>query len=222
MNIYLLTLIGDGMLEQQRTLYLALYNPRTMMRVMERLRELGLQFKGVYERQRAIYGVVMVDEEGYRYLEDNSVRILGPLVFVDDVDKAVAHALVLAKGLDFPLSNLVVGIDLGASIGFAVVGDSKVLMTKLFVSKLKFFETLCWVIEKFESKRRCIRIGFTRSTFDDYKADIVDRIAKMIPSDVELELVPERGSSKLRPGIVTRGLHEDEIAALNIALGRTS
>jgi len=193
-----------------------------MMKVMERLRELKLQFKGVYEKQRVIYGIVVADEEGYRYLEKNSVRVFGPLVFVDDIDKAIARALVLAKGLDFPLSNLVVGIDLGASIGFAVVGDSKVLMTKLFVSKSKLFETLCWVVEKFESKRRCIRIGFARSTFDEYRADIVDKIARIVPSDVELELVPERGSSKIRSGIATRGLHEDEIAALNIALGRTS
>jgi|GEM_PF-1318999 len=210
-----------GMLEQLRMLYLALYNPRVMTRVMRRLEELGLEYKGVYETQRTIHGVVLADSEGLKYLESYGIEVRGPLIRADDVERAVARALVFARGLRPPLNTLIVGVDLGRSIGLAAVGDSRVLLTKMFSSTPMFLDTLFWVIENIESSRRSIRIGFTRSTFDESKAVIVDRIAKLVPSDVELELVPERGSSRLRPGAAPRGLRDDEIAALNIALGRT-
>ncbi len=192
-----------------------------MVRVSEALRELGAEPKGVYREGSKLVGVVLVDEGGLRYIESAAIEVEGEVIRVDGEDPAcVALKAILASlGVSDP-NPLIIGIDLGEHIGVALIAGRALVYAKTVRSYVKALDLVCTSLKCIESPRKIVRVGIPRKECPEYEK-LVESLAKLLDPDVELELVPEARSSKLRSYVeVGKRVPRDARAAINIALAR--
>jgi len=207
---------------EARPIYIAIMDPRTMIRVSRALRELDAEPKGIYREGSRIYGVALADREGLRYLERARVKVVGTLIRVSPSEDPMCialRAIVASLGVSDP-SPLIVGIDLGDNIGVALIAGRAVVFAKSVRNHYRALDLVCSSLRCVESQRKIVRVGIPRKECPEYEK-LVESLARALDEDVELELVPEARSSKLRSYIGGLGkLSKDARAAINIALAR--
>ncbi len=203
-------------------IYMAILEPKTMVKVFEALRELGIEPKGIYRERTKIFGVVLVDEGGLRYLREAGIEVVGEILEVKEDDNPLCVALraaLASQGVRDP-NPLIVGIDLGESIGVALIAGRVMLFAKSVKSYVKALDLVCSALACLDSSRKIVRVGIPRKECPEYEK-LVEALAKALDPSVELELVPEARSSKLSSYIDSLGrMNKDARAALNIALAR--
>ncbi len=192
-----------------------------MLRLLE---ELGFKCRGVDDSARRVVGVVIVDEDGMRYISSRGIDTSQAVVLtaIDDPICTVLKAVILCQQLSIPCRELVVGIDMGKNIGVAVVCDSRCVLAKSFRTALRALEMISNVFRCIDASRRVIRIGMPKKECGEYE-EFVEKLVKIVGEDIELELIPEKGSSSFVLFLKTgRKIDDDALAAINIALMRSS
>jgi len=183
---------------------------------------LGLKYLGVTPDTVDIKGVVIVDDVGIEYLTRKGITVNGPILRLSEnlACTVLKAAVAVCKG-DVEVRELTVGIDFGRKVGVAVITDSIALTALSFRSIYKALEFIITVLQCLEASKKVVRIGIPRKEDPEYD-DFVNKLINLLSSDIGLELVSERGSSKsstfLKYG---KKLDEDALAAINIALGRS-
>jgi len=179
-----------------RPIYVAISDPRHMVKVCRALRELGVEPRGVYGNEKVLFGVVVVDDGGEKFVEEMGIVVEGDVLYANpDEDpvctaiKAIALSRGVAKG-----SPLVVGIDLGNRIGIALLLGREVIYAKSSRSYVKILELLQASLNCVESGRKIVRVGLPRRECPEYEK-LIESIVKFVGNDVELELVSEARSS---------------------------
>jgi len=201
---------------------LVIYDPRKFVKVVEFIQMLGLKYLGVTPDTVDIKGVVIVDDVGIEYLTRKGITVNGPILRLSEnlACTVLKAAVAVCKG-DVEVRELTVGIDFGRKVGVAVITDSIALTALSFRSIYKALEFIITVLQCLEASKKVVRIGIPRKEDPEYD-DFVNKLINLLSSDIGLELVSERGSSKsstfLKYG---KKLDEDALAAINIALGRS-
>jgi len=201
---------------------LVIYDPRKFVKVVEFIQMLGLKYLGVTPDTVDIKGVVIVDDGGIEYLTRKGITVNGPILRLSEnlACTVLKAAVAVCKG-DIEVRELTVGIDFGRKVGVAVITDSIALTALSFRSIYKALEFIITVLQCLEASKKVVRIGIPRKEDPEYD-DFVNKLINLLSSDIGLELVSERGSSKsstfLKYG---KKLDEDALAAINIALGRS-
>jgi len=201
---------------------LVIYDPRKFVKVVEFIQMLGLKYLGVTPDTVDIKGVVIVDDGGIEYLTRKGITVNGPILRLSEnlACTVLKAAVAVCKG-DVEVRELTVGIDFGRKVGVAVITDSIALTALSFRSIYKALEFIITVLQCLEASKKVVRIGIPRKEDPEYD-DFVNKLINLLSSDIGLELVSERGSSKsstfLKYG---KKLDEDALAAINIALGRS-
>ncbi|HIP57439.1 MAG TPA: hypothetical protein EYH02_05170 [Ignisphaera aggregans] len=201
---------------------MVIYDPRKFVKVVEFIQMLGLKYLGVTPDTVDIKGVVIVDDGGIEYLTRKGITVNGPILRLSEnlACTVLKAAVAVCKG-DVEVRELTVGIDFGRKVGVAVITDSIALTALSFRSIYKALEFIITVLQCLEASKKVVRIGIPRKEDPEYD-DFVNKLINLLSSDIGLELVSERGSSKsstfLKYG---KKLDEDALAAINIALGRS-
>jgi len=204
-----------------KPIYVLVYDPRTLVKVLRALEALGIEPKGVDAEQKVIEGVVIADDKGLEWSRRAGVKIRGTVVRVEEdaMCTALRASHASKKGGEGPL---IVGVDLGENIGVAIVVGRSVVYAGTHRSSSKAIETLLSAVQCFSDRRRIVRIGIPKKDSEDYER-VVKAIIESVDQGVELEMVPEHGTSKKEAFIDRdRKLKKDALAALNIALARFS
>lgn len=181
----------------------------------------GIDVKGVDRETKRVQGVVIVDLEGYRYIMDNGIAVDGYIISVEDhgLERSVARAIVYTKSLYIrPVRRVVVGIDYGKSIGVAVLVNDDVVYTRSYRSKEEVLRDIRFFIENIDSEVKIVRLGVAQDIDEDFAESAID----ILKDIANIEFVPEFKSSKNRYLLDDAKLKPDEVAAINIALYRSS
>lgn len=183
---------------------------------------LGLKYLGIAPDTVDIRGIAIVDDGGIEYLTRKGVVVDGLVLRLGEnlMCTALKAAVAACKG-DVEVRELTIGIDFGHKVGVAVITDSVVLTALSFRNIYKALDFIITVLQCLEASKKVVRIGIPRKEDPEYD-DFVNKLINLLSSDIGLELVSERGSSKsstfLKYG---KKLDEDALAAINIALGRS-
>jgi len=207
--------------ERRRSIYLAIYDPRTLVKIKTFLEELGLKPKGIEFNARKIVGIVLCDDRGLEYLKNMGIEIEGYAIDVDNEPRCAAlRALALSLNVDPDDGVAIVGVDLGERIGVAVILNGKLVVAKSFRNAELALELLSLVARCYGCKK-IVRIGIPRKEDPSYEK-FIDRVVALLSDSIELELVPEVGTSTMGTLIeVPEKLDRDSLAAINIALARS-
>ncbi len=207
---------------QRKPLFIVVYDPRKLSKLIEFLENLGMEYRGLDPNIDRVEGVVVVDEGGKEYLTRRGVEVRGIVIELNnDVECAALRAATASCKGSTDANEVVLGIDFGQRIGIAVVIDSAVVVALSFRSSFKALELVSIALRCIDADKKVIRIGMPRKEDPEYD-NFVSKLIKMVSEDTQLELVPERGSSRLSSFLkLGRKLDEDSLAAINIALART-
>lgn len=195
-----------------------IYDARALVAVQRRLRNLGLSFYPASESKRiGSDSIVIVDKVGEKILN----RISGSpslIINVDNVgiDKAVCLALLSSMGLSAPAHKLVIGIDFGKNIGFAIVADGELLHYGISPSLHYVLSEVMWFTINLPYSELILRIGATSGRESDALI-LISKLNSILPKSAKIELVNEESSSSNKPRRFSY-VKGDARAALNIAL----
>lgn len=206
--------------KQVKDVYIVIGDPKKFVKILNYLEKYGVIVRGVDIDTKNIQGIILVDNEGLKYLNINGVEVHGYVINVDDygVEKSLALTIVLAKtSIARPLVRVVIGIDYGESVGIAVVVNNDIIYTHSHRCKENILSDIKFFIENIDAQIKIIRIGSTPSLDHVF----VDLLVNMFKDIAIIELVPERNSSRFKHYIEQKKLKPDEVAAINIALHRS-
>ncbi len=170
-----------------------------------------------------IDGIVVVDRDGLEFLSRTGINVNGRIVFVDENSRCTPiELLMIVQDIEGPIEELIIGIDFGKHIGIAVIAKDKVVYVENVHNWVKALEILDMFLECIRANRYTIRLGLPRKDEREYEL-LIERIVKVYGEKAIIELVPESGSSRNTSFLRSkRKLEDDEIAAINIALRRSS
>lgn len=149
--------------------------------------------------------------------EKSRVRCPTVLTYDEEKDSSVVveAALQIIQGKR-RYRSLVVGVDPGKDYGIAAVGDGVVLATRSVSGESDAAEEVLRMIERFEGDRKIVRIG---NSADDYRLKMMAILNRELPSDVDLESVEERGTTRSIDTVSSRSFR-DVSSAVKISMRR--
>lgn len=165
-------------------------------------------------------GVVITDN--LKLAEECTSKLRVPVILVSnlDVEGKVELAILMLKGR-LVYESLIVGLDPGKTIGYALIGDDELLEVENFNNTKPLIDHLKVVMETYPYKRIVIRIGA-----GEYSTQVLDEVLNLLENfkvdkEVAVEIVDESRTSKSQPQIKCRvKIPKRAIAAVNIALRR--
>lgn len=131
-----------------------------------------------------------------------------------EAEYVVERAILASKGA-YMFNSLLIGVDPGENIGFAVIGDGEFIKGKVFRNLKDLISEVKSVIDNLLFIKCRIRIGFRNQYFRKILAEIL----KIKKPNVVVELVDEKTVSKTIPKLVlkTTKFPRDVVSAVNIA-----
>ena len=126
--------------------------------------------------------------------EKNRVQCANILTYnsEDDPSVVVGEALQIVRG-KLSYESLIVGVDPGKDFGVAAVGDGVVLETKSFTCEENAAVEVLHLFERFEGCNRIVKVGNGANT---YGLKLIRILNERLPSNISIELVEERGTTK--------------------------
>ncbi|MEM1644347.1 MAG: hypothetical protein QXL96_00515 [Ignisphaera sp.] len=207
--------------KQIRDLYLVIYDPRKLVRILDILSHFKVRARGVDVNVKRIHGVILLDSQGYRYLVDNNIGVDGYVIDVDvyGLERSIAKAIIYTKTLLInPIKKMIIGIDHGKSIGIAVIVNDDVIYTHSYRILNEALEDIKFFVYNLDSELKIVRVGIANNIDERF----VNRIVEMFKDMANIEFVPEYKSSKHKYLLEDIKLTTDELAAINIALYRSN
>jgi len=197
---------------------------RLYYRLVEELKGKGLSFiaKKPGEKIPLTIKVVLTTKDLKKYVEHHTVVTLNE----ENIDEGLAKALRIIKGFEAEkCKELIVGIDPGKNIGFAVIVDGIVVLTENFKSFYEAYETLKNVLKIYDPENVIVKIGRgslpKNSLFDKVNEDIL-RFIKNVSSDfgskVKVLFVDEKHTTKKVKKLRVKRGEKDKNSAIEIAL----
>lgn len=189
-----------------------------MVAIQRKLRNFGIAFYPASESKRMSNdSIVIVDKVGREILS----KISGSpslIINIDNVgiDKAVCLALLSSVGLSAPAHKLVIGIDFGKNIGFAIVADGELLHYGISHSLHHVISEVMWFINNLPYLELILRIGAINGK-ENEALILISKLNLILPKSAKIELVNEESSSSNKPRRFSY-VKGDARAALNIAL----
>jgi len=189
-----------------------------LVAIQRKLRDFGISFYPASESKRiSSDSIVIVDKVGKEILN----RISGSpslVINVDSVgiDKAICLALLSSAGLSAPAHKLVIGIDFGKNIGFAIVADGELLHYGISPSLHHVINEVMWFANNLPYLDLTLRIGAINGK-EDEALILISKLNSILPRSAKIELVNEESSSSNKPRRFSY-VKGDARAALNIAL----
>ncbi len=177
--------------------------------------------KGIDENIKKIDGVVLVDENGLKYINEMHIEIDGMILNIDvvGVEKSAIMSLIFSRTLNNEIKNVVIGIDYGEKIGLAVLVNSDIVFINSYRDRAIVLKIIKMFIDSIDSARKIVRIGLPTRPHKGYN-DFVSKLTNSIGDNVVIEFISENGSSRRKIGINDKKIDEDSLAAINIALQR--
>jgi phage-related holin len=198
------------------TIEVFIYDPRLFRKFLERARSLRINVRvpmGLDDIKAE--GVLIVDKEGLRIVE-NRIRHGVKVEVIDEknLDKKLLEVLGLKK-----VSTLIVGVDIGRKIAYAVFADYILVGTGYVNNAIELLNKLTELREALTPFKAIVRIGMPGP---DHLYNTLSNILELLAkSDFETYLVDEEKSTS-RPLQSIKGLSKkfpmDINAAINIAL----
>ncbi|MCX8176567.1 MAG: Holliday junction resolvase RuvX [Candidatus Bathyarchaeota archaeon] len=195
---------------------------RLYYRLVEELKDRGLSFiaKKPGEKIPLTVKVVLTTKDLEKYVKHHTI------VTVDEenIDESLAKALKIVKGVKVEkCEKLIVGIDPGKNVGFAVIADGVIVLTENFKSFHEAYEALKNVSEIYSPKNIIVKIGRGSLPKDSLhnKVDDVLNFVKNVSSSftpkIKVLFVDEnRTTKKVKKLRVKRG-EKDKNSAVEIA-----
>lgn len=198
---------------RSRDIKAVICDPRLMKKFVKLADELGLTYSVPSSLETKVSAdIIIIDDECLEHYEINSSTAY--LVANDNVKNIVSEIAGVRKA-----SVLMVGVDLGASIAFAVFADKELVNVGKVRKTEDFFQKLNEIVDFVEPRKVIVKVGLPEtSSVDNVIGEILDGLLRM---GYVTYLVDESGTSVETPRIVLRGLDvkdDDILAAINIAL----
>lgn len=148
--------------------------------------------------------------------EKSGVRFPTILVYDEKEDPSIIieEALRIVRGRH-RYSSLVVGVDPGKDFGIAAVGDGAVLQTESTSNVEEAAMEVLRMMKRYEGDRKTVKIG---NGADIYRTKLIMILDKMLPSEVDMESVEERGTTKNVNVISSRRSSKDTSSAIKISM----
>jgi len=198
---------------ESRGIKAVICDPKIMRKFVKLADELGLTYSVPKSFEtKVLADIIVIDEECLEHYEINSSTAY--LVVNDNVKSIVSEIAGVRKA-----SVLMIGVDLGASIAFAVFADKELINVGKVRKPEEFFWKLKELVDFVEPRKVIVKVGLPEtSSVDGIIGEILDGLLRM---GYITYLVDESRTSVETPKIMLRGLNvkdDDILAAINIAL----
>jgi len=189
--------------------------------VLDILNSYRALIKGIDENIKKINGIVLVDENGLKYINEMHIEIDGMILNIDvvGVEKSAIMSLIFSRTLSSEIKNIIIGIDYGEKIGLAVLVNSDIVFINSYRDRAIVLKIIKMFINSIDSARKIVRIGLPTKSHKGYN-DFVNKLTNLLGDNVVIEFISENGSSRRKIGINGKKIDEDSLAAINIALQR--
>ncbi len=124
------------------------------------------------------------------------VQIRFSRVIIYNVDEDPASAIDQAlqpTGGKTEYERLVVGLDPGKTVGLAIVGDGNLIESSTSSSPEEAANAVMKALEEFKAKTKVVKVG---DGVREYQRRLLSLLDHMLPPDVRLESVAERGTTR--------------------------
>ncbi len=207
--------------KQRRDIVVAIYDSRKLMKILNILNSYRVLVKGIDENSKEVYGIIIVDENGLRYINEMHIEINGVILNIDTigVERSAIMGIILSRTSSIKIGSIIVGIDYGERIGIAIIVDSDVVFINSYRDKAEALRIIKMFIDSINVERKIIRIGLPNKPHRGYE-DFVNKLASLLKESAVIEFISENGSSRRKLEVENTKVDEDSLAALNIALQR--
>jgi hypothetical protein len=180
--------------------------------IVNELKARGLDFLSLtpYESIPLTVQVVITTEK-----ERGLIKHPNVLVYHEETSASelVDEATKLVRGKTV-FETIAIGVDPGKTFGLAVLSDGDILETLTCISPEETANTITEIFSRHQAAAKVVKVG---NLAQEYAADLLPLLDKLLPKDVAIETVHEEGTSRLgRQTIHKRGLRH-AVAAVKIA-----
>lgn len=198
---------------RSRNIKAVICDPRLMRKFVKLADELGLTYSVPGSSETKVSAdIIIIDDECLEHYEINSNTAY--LVANDNVKNIVSEVAGIRKA-----SVLMVGVDLGANIAFAVFADKELVNVGKVREPKDFFQRLKELVDFVEPRKVIVKVGLPEiNDVDNVVGEILEGLLRM---GYIAYLVDESRTSVEAPKMVLRKLtvkDDDILAAINIAL----
>ncbi len=118
------------------------------------------------------------------------------LVYSEDEDprQVIDEAVRILSGKD-TYEELTIGVDPGKTFGVAVLGDGNVLRAEETSSMESVIDMILLTLNEYPASSKSIKIG---GGVPELAERIVERLKRVLPEDVDIEIVNEEGTSHIK------------------------
>ena len=117
-----------------------------------------------------------------------------------NVEKIIDKALQIISG-KAAYKRVVIGIDPGKTFGFALLADERVLKMSSYTTVP---DTVVGVLEALEDLRATKKIVRVGDGADPYRLRLIQALSKKLPTEVSLETVSEKETTRIAKGFMPR------------------
>ncbi|MEM0005705.1 MAG: hypothetical protein QW406_02430 [Ignisphaera sp.] len=204
-----------------RDVVVAVYDSRKLVKILNMLNNYRVSVKGIDERIRRIHGIVIVDENGLKYMDEMHIEVNGIVLNIDSIgiERGTIMGVILSRTSDSEIESVIIGIDYGEKIGIAILANSDVVFVNSYRDKVEALRVVRMFIDGVNAERKIVRIGLPSKHHRGYD-NFVESLANTVKDSAIVEFVSENGSSKRKLVAGSIKIDEDSLAAVNIALQR--
>jgi hypothetical protein len=149
--------------------------------------------------------------------KEESQQILHPQVILfgsgSNPESAVDKAILIVQGKR-SYERVVVGVDPGKTYGIALLGDDKVLETRISSLLEDVVNLIVDRLKRFPAMVRVVRVG---NGPPEYTKRFIHSLSEELPEEVVIEIVSEAGTSHLMSESANRRGLRDAVSATEIA-----
>lgn len=148
---------------------------------------------------------------------EEKTRISHPQILVfeegSNPESIVDKAILIIQGKK-GYEKLIVGVDPGKTYAIAVLGDKRVLGTLTCSDIEKTTHLIFDNLMRFPADIRLVRVGNGPS---DYTKNLLISLDKILPKEIDIEIVGEEGTSRIKRKSMNRRVLRDTLSAIKIA-----
>lgn len=161
-------------------------------RLVEGLRKRGVPFVSLRPEDAIPLSVKVVITTGE---EERKIRFPKVLVYDDDKDPTdvIEKALQMLSGKS-TYNQIVVGVDPGKTFGIAVMGDGNLLRSMNVFDVEEAAQKILGALNAVNADTKKVRIG---NGAREYQLKLVKLLDRSLPSDITLESVNEKGTTRI-------------------------
>lgn len=181
-------------------------------------RDVNFIFKSPYETIPLSVRVVITTKDEAKYIKHHTILTCNE----KNIEKTVDEAVNIVKGLSGKIfDEIVVGIDPGKTIGFAVVGEGIVLEASTYTSFKEVFQALIRICQTLNPKKILVKVGLGGCFDENFKIwmeKIKEKLLKKFGVEVKILFVDEKNTTTVAKKRRIKRKERDKVSAVEIAL----